>query len=84
MTTCILCNQDAELTCEACNERFCSEEHMKLHINVSTGECFPFKIKETEGVGRYKSFVRMKNGSTFFKFMILMSRFIAMKLLLKF
>ena len=67
MTTCILCNQDAELTCEACNERFCSEEHMKLHINVSTGECFPFKIKETEGVGRYKSFVRMKNGSTFFK-----------------
>ena len=65
MTTCILCNQDAELTCEACNERFCSEEHMKLHINVSTGECFPFKIKETEGVGRYKSFFRMKNGSTF-------------------
>ena len=57
MTTCILCNQDAELTCEACNERFCSEEHMKLHINKSTGECFPFKIKETEGVGRYKTFV---------------------------
>ena len=55
MTTCILCNNNAEITCELCNEKYCSQEHLSLHINHLTGDCFPFEIEEACGVGRYSS-----------------------------
>ena len=52
MESCIFCTETAMLNCSSCKTLYCSDEHMKLHIDETNGDCFPFQIKQTEGVGR--------------------------------
>ncbi len=62
---CVLCNRSSQISCEHCGAHFCGESHKILHRSQTRSsnekenkneneKCFPFRILETEGVGRWE------------------------------
>ena len=54
-SVCVFCNRSSEIRCQDCGLNFCCRSHEKVHRPDSDEKsgCFPFKIRESEGVGRW-------------------------------
>ena len=50
---CFLCNNPAKFMCPTCEKvYFCSEDHGRLHCREEFDDCFPYRVDQTDGVGR--------------------------------
>jgi len=48
---CFICDAPADFNCPACQVPIC-EHHRDYHQDPITGQCFPFKVSNVEGMGR--------------------------------
>ncbi|XP_067633856.1 SET domain-containing protein SmydA-8 isoform X2 [Eurosta solidaginis] len=54
MSQCAVCNEPTKNKCSNCNQIFyCCEEHQKNHWKLHKIECKPFKVEESDELGRY-------------------------------
>ena len=50
---CFLCLKPAEQICPKCSIPYCSEECNAVHYNPDSDYCYPFRVLQKPGVGRY-------------------------------
>lgn len=54
MGNCKICSKETKSKCSNCNQVFyCSAEHQKTDWKTHKQNCFPFKIEQSEKLGRY-------------------------------